>query len=76
MHLLRFVRAREELALLGEFAFSAVPFAFFIDNCLRNRYRNLGNMAVWMSLMIGQPLAILMYYHDYYIINYGMPRVT
>lgn len=29
-------------------------------------------MAVWMSLMIGQPLAILMYYHDYYIINYGM----
>lgn len=49
-----------------------VPFAFFIDNCLRNRYGNLGNMAVWMSLMIGQPLAILMYYHDYYIINYGM----
>ncbi|CAN7988050.1 unnamed protein product [Ixodes hexagonus] len=53
-----------------------VPFAFFIDNCLQNRYRNIGNMAVWMSLMIGQPLAILMYYHDYYIINYGMPRAT
>ncbi|XP_064467435.1 diacylglycerol O-acyltransferase 1-like [Ornithodoros turicata] len=53
-----------------------VPFAFFIDSCLQNRYRNLGNMAVWMSLMIGQPLAILMYYHDYYIINYGSNEST
>lgn len=51
-----------------------VPFAFVIDKCFRNRYNNLGNMAVWISLIIGQPLAILMYYHDYYIINYGTSR--
>ena len=29
-----------------------------------------GNVAVWLSLIIGQPLAILMYVHDYYVINY------
>lgn len=28
-----------------------------------------GNIAVWISLIIGQPLCILMYYHDYYVIN-------
>ena len=28
-----------------------------------------GNMVVWMSLIIGQPIALLMYYHDYYILN-------
>ncbi|KAH9361363.1 hypothetical protein HPB48_020257 [Haemaphysalis longicornis] len=59
--------------LLSAF-FHEVPFAFVIDNIFRNRYNNLGNMAVWISLIIGQPLAILMYYHDYYIINYGTPR--
>ncbi|KAL3195377.1 hypothetical protein MRX96_015847 [Rhipicephalus microplus] len=59
-------------AFLGMLA--QVPFAFVIDNIFRNRYNNLGNMAVWISLIIGQPLAILMYYHDYYIINYGTSR--
>jgi len=28
-----------------------------------------GNMIVWMSLIIGQPVAILMYYHDYYVLH-------
>uniref|UniRef100_A0A0K8RFT3 diacylglycerol O-acyltransferase n=1 Tax=Ixodes ricinus TaxID=34613 RepID=A0A0K8RFT3_IXORI len=51
-----------------------VPFASFIDNCLRNRYRNLGNMAVWMSLMIGQPLAILMYYTITTSLTTGRPE--
>jgi len=26
-------------------------------------------MIVWMSLIIGQPFAILMYYHDYYVLH-------
>jgi len=26
-----------------------------------------GNMVVWLSLIMGQPVAILAYYHDYYI---------
>jgi hypothetical protein len=28
-----------------------------------------GNMAVWLSLILGQPIAIFAYVHDYYIIN-------
>ncbi|XP_076332278.1 diacylglycerol O-acyltransferase 1-like [Tachypleus tridentatus] len=45
-----------------------VPFAMFVSRFLHNQY---GNMAVWVSIIIGQPLCILMYYHDYYVIHYG-----
>uniref|UniRef100_T1J269 O-acyltransferase n=1 Tax=Strigamia maritima TaxID=126957 RepID=T1J269_STRMM len=44
-----------------------VPFARFVRRFLAGKF---SNMAVWLSLIIGQPLAILMYYHDYYIIHY------
>ena len=30
-----------------------------------------GNVVVWMSLIIGQPLAVLMYYHDFVVEHYG-----
>ena len=30
-----------------------------------------GNVVVWLSLIIGQPLAILMYYHDFVTEHYG-----
>ncbi len=30
-----------------------------------------GNLCVWISLIIGQPLAIMMYYHDYVVDHYG-----
>lgn len=30
-----------------------------------------GNVIVWGSLIIGQPLCIMMYYHDYVITHYG-----
>lgn len=30
-----------------------------------------GNVIVWMSLIIGQPLALLMYYHDFVVQHYG-----
>ncbi|XP_022254942.1 diacylglycerol O-acyltransferase 1-like [Limulus polyphemus] len=49
-----------------------VPFAMFVSRYLHNQY---GNMAVWISIIIGQPLCILMYYHDYYIIHYGSLEV-
>ncbi|PAA48745.1 hypothetical protein BOX15_Mlig000493g7, partial [Macrostomum lignano] len=42
-----------------------VPFAMFVSRVLRGG--QLGNMAVWLSLIIGQPLAIIMYFHDYYV---------
>ena len=31
----------------------------------------LGNVLVWMSLILGQPLCIMMYYHDYVITHFG-----
>ena len=35
---------------------------------VRKRFSpRLGNVLVWLSLIIGQPLAIMMYYHDYII---------
>lgn len=30
-----------------------------------------GNVVVWASLIIGQPLCIMIYYHDYVIQHYG-----
>ncbi|KAG1664886.1 Diacylglycerol O-acyltransferase 1 [Nymphon striatum] len=44
-----------------------LPLATVVSKSLVGKY---ANMAVWLSLIIGQPLAILMYYHDYYIINH------
>ncbi|KAK2830460.1 hypothetical protein Q5P01_018391 [Channa striata] len=45
-----------------------VPLAWFVGRYLTGNY---GNAAVWMSLIIGQPVAVLMYVHDYYIIHHG-----
>lgn len=33
--------------------------------------QRLGNVLVWMSLILGQPLCIMMYYHDYVITHFG-----
>ena len=46
--------------------FLKIPFGAFVKRFLHGNY---GNMAVWISLIIGQPIAIMMYIHDYYI-NY------
>ncbi|XP_010785451.1 diacylglycerol O-acyltransferase 1a [Notothenia coriiceps] len=45
-----------------------VPLALFVGRFLNGNY---GNAAVWISLIIGQPVAVLMYVHDYYVIHYG-----
>jgi diacylglycerol O-acyltransferase 1 len=44
-----------------------LPFAFIVKKYFHGNY---GNMAVWFSLIVGQPAAILMYMHDYYVDNY------
>ncbi|XP_041650026.1 diacylglycerol O-acyltransferase 1b [Cheilinus undulatus] len=44
-----------------------LPLAWFVGTFLRGNY---GNAAVWISLIIGQPFAVLMYVHDYYVLNY------
>uniref|UniRef100_A0A452HUN3 O-acyltransferase n=1 Tax=Gopherus agassizii TaxID=38772 RepID=A0A452HUN3_9SAUR len=48
-----------------------IPLAWLVGRFLRGNY---GNAAVWISLIIGQPIAVLMYVHDYYVLNYeGSP---
>ncbi|XP_068611711.1 diacylglycerol O-acyltransferase 1b [Brachionichthys hirsutus] len=44
-----------------------LPLAWFVGYFLRGNY---GNAAVWITLIIGQPFAILMYVHDYYVLHY------
>jgi len=42
-----------------------LPFAMLVSKI--ENYPQWSNTAVWLSLIIGQPLCILMYYHDYYV---------
>ncbi|CAG11944.1 unnamed protein product, partial [Tetraodon nigroviridis] len=44
-----------------------IPLAWFVGRFLRGNY---GNAAVWISIIIGQPFAVLMYVHDYYVLHY------
>jgi len=44
-----------------------IPFAMLVSKL--DKYPQWANTAVWLSLIIGQPLCILMYYHDYYVEN-------
>lgn len=44
-----------------------LPLAWFVGRYLKGNY---GNAAVWLSLIIGQPIAVLMYVHDYYVIHH------
>uniref|UniRef100_A0A8C6SWN7 O-acyltransferase n=1 Tax=Neogobius melanostomus TaxID=47308 RepID=A0A8C6SWN7_9GOBI len=44
-----------------------LPLAWFVGNFLHGNY---GNAAVWISLIVGQPFAVLMYVHDYYVLRY------
>ncbi|BES88557.1 O-acyltransferase [Nesidiocoris tenuis] len=40
----------------------------FVQNKLGAKW---GNVIVWTSLILGQPLCIMMYYHDYVITHFG-----
>ncbi|CAI2355064.1 unnamed protein product [Caenorhabditis sp. 36 PRJEB53466] len=46
-----------------------IPLSIVTDRIVKGG--RTGNIIVWMSLIVGQPLAILMYGHDWYILNYG-----
>uniref|UniRef100_A0A7N8WYR6 O-acyltransferase n=1 Tax=Mastacembelus armatus TaxID=205130 RepID=A0A7N8WYR6_9TELE len=37
-------------------------------------YTQTCKLSVWISLIIGQPVAVLMYVHDYYVIHYGTTK--
>ena len=60
------------LKMFGYWAFIGmifqVPFAIVVSKFFSG---NLANIAVWISLIMGQPLCILACYHDYYVIHYS-----
>ncbi|TNN06114.1 Diacylglycerol O-acyltransferase 1 isoform 3 [Schistosoma japonicum] len=49
---------------------SQVPYAYMVS-CLFPNGGQGGNLAVWLTLIIGQPLTILAYFHDYFITHYN-----
>lgn len=59
------------LKMMRIWAFSGmllqIPLAMFVSRL--KDWPHYANIAVWLSLILGQPLAILMYYHDYYVSN-------
>ncbi|XP_078367597.1 diacylglycerol O-acyltransferase 1-like [Oculina patagonica] len=60
---LRLFRFWAFLAMLAQ-----VPLQLICRKLLKD-CPNYGNMLVWLSVILGQPLAILFYVHDYYISN-------
>jgi diacylglycerol O-acyltransferase-1 len=42
-----------------------VPFGYVVARF--SAYPQFANVLVWLSIIIGQPLAILMYYHDFIV---------
>ncbi|XP_037022457.2 diacylglycerol O-acyltransferase 1 isoform X2 [Artibeus jamaicensis] len=47
-----------------------IPLAWIVSRFFRGNY---GNAAVWLSLILGQPVAVLMYVHDYYVLHHEAP---
>ncbi|CAD5232476.1 unnamed protein product [Bursaphelenchus xylophilus] len=45
-----------------------IPLSILTDRFLKGG--RAGNIIVWLSLILGQPMAILMYVHDWYLINH------
>ncbi|XP_058802652.1 diacylglycerol O-acyltransferase 1 isoform X1 [Phymastichus coffea] len=48
-----------------------IPLSVLSKHVERNWGARWGNIVVWASLIIGQPLCIMMYYHDYVVTHYG-----
>ncbi|CAH1391891.1 unnamed protein product [Nezara viridula] len=50
---------------------SQLPLSHLCRSVEKNLGPRWGNMIVWASLILGQPLCIMMYYHDYVITHFG-----
>lgn len=59
---LRLVRAWAFLGMVTQ-----IPLACLTSVVRRKLSARLSNVMVWLSLIVGQPLAIMVYYHDYII---------
>lgn len=48
-----------------------IPLAIFTSWMSRRYAGHYGNMIVWLSLIVGQPIAVLAYVYHYYVMHYG-----
>lgn len=48
-----------------------IPLSVIAKYVEKNYGPRLGNVVVWASIILGQPLCIMMYYHDHVITNYN-----
>lgn len=48
-----------------------IPLSFLSKYMEKHFGQRMGNVIVWASIIMGQPLCIMMYYHDYVITHYG-----
>ncbi|VDN07347.1 unnamed protein product [Thelazia callipaeda] len=48
-----------------------IPLSLFTEKVLKGG--RPGNIVMWLSIILGQPLAILMYVHDWYVTHYPRP---
>lgn len=48
-----------------------LPLSYFAKWMEKNCGPRWGNMVVWASIILGQPLCIMMYYHDYVVTHYN-----
>lgn len=54
--------------------FTGMVLQFPLAYLVKKLPKNFANYAVWLILIIGQPLCILMYYHDFYVIHFLKPK--
>ncbi|XP_015177113.1 PREDICTED: diacylglycerol O-acyltransferase 1 isoform X2 [Polistes dominula] len=54
------------LGMMGQ-----IPLSWLSKVVEKNLGPRWGNIVVWSSLIIGQPLCILIYYHDYVVTHFG-----
>nr|VZH92216.1 unnamed protein product [Spirometra erinaceieuropaei] len=58
---LKMLRLWAFLGMLGQQPYALLVYYFCPDG------GKTGNIAVWLTLIVGQPLALYMYFHDYYV---------
>ncbi|KAG5867241.1 hypothetical protein JTB14_015125 [Gonioctena quinquepunctata] len=54
------------MGMMGQIPLS--HFSKFVERAYGPRF---GNLVFWSSIILGQPLCIMMYYHDYIVVRYG-----
>lgn len=48
-----------------------IPLSEFSKYMEKNYGPRWGNIIVWASIILGQPLCIMMYYHDYVVTHFN-----